>query len=748
MTTTLDSPSLDKHALLSGMNAQQTEAITADLQPVLVLAGPGSGKTSVLTRRIAWLVQEHRVPPYRIMAVTFTNKAAGEMRARVEKLLDSQMHGLVIGTFHSICARFLRRDAELLAYRRDWVIYDSDDQRALMKVVLKLLDMSADRTSVSQMLNRISRAKCEMKLPGDLPADLPDDRILVTVYRAYQTALARANAMDFDDLLLNMVRVLQQSPMRRAQYQAQFEQVLVDEFQDTNTVQYVLVKLMAAPQDNLFVVGDEDQSIYAFRGADYRNLQRFRRHYSGSRQVLLEQNYRSTQNILDLARAVIDRNPNRTPKALHTDLGAGERIFLEEVPDRDRQAEYVLEQIVRLRQSEGLDYKDFAVMYRSNWLSLAIEQMLVRERIPYVMVGGVGFYKRREVKEMLAYLRLVHNPDDRSSFDRIVNTPKRGIGDKSVAAFHAWAAAQEMSLGEALQRIRQLEEVALPTAARRRLREFANLWAGWRARAANGELVKLLNSIYAETDYDAHLRKISDSEEELDDRRGNVNEILRLLERAEEIGQSLDDFLVEQSLYSDVDDLEEGDDRVTLTTLHSAKGLEYRAVFIVNINEGVLPNHRSLNEPGGLQEERRLFYVGITRAQRYLLLNFCFSEGQPSRFLENLPWDIMRARPVVVNMLSSIDRFSEISTRPAARHPIFQRSPKTNYAANAAIRAQFTPFSAPDKATLRVGARASHKEFGAGWVIGMDPGGDIVSMSFDKHKLKKVFADDLSPLDE
>ena len=743
---------MSQHPLLDGMNPQQIEAITADLGPVLVLAGPGSGKTSVLTRRIAWLIQEHHVPHYRIMAVTFTNKAAGEMRSRVEALLGDRLRGLQVSTFHSACARFLRRDAEALGYRRDWVIYDTDDQRALMKVVLKLLDLSADRTSVSQMLNRISRAKCEMKLPQDLPAYTEHERLLQMVYEAYQTALAKANAMDFDDLLLNMARLLKQSPDLRAQYQARFEHVLVDEFQDTNTVQYELVKLFAAPQDMLFVVGDEDQSIYAFRGADYRNLRRFRSQYANSQQILLEQNYRSTQYILDLARTVIDRNPNRTPKALHSDLGAGERIVLEELPSRELQADYVLEQMRRLRQNAGLDYKDFAIMYRSNWLSLSIEQMLVRERIPYVMVGGVGFYKRREVKEMLAYLRLAQNPDDRSSFDRIVNTPRRGIGDKSVAAFHAWAALESMTLGEALERIRELEAAALPTAARRRLRAFATLWAGWRERAASGELVKLLDRIYAETDYEQHLRKISDSEEEFDERQANVREILRMLERAEELDQSLAEFLVEQSLYSDVDDLEEGDDRVTLTTLHSAKGLEYRAVFIVNINEGVLPNHRSLNEPGGLEEERRLLYVGLTRAERYLLLNFCFSEGLPSRFLYNLPWDIIQARPVVVNMLTRIERLEEGSRAAPERHRIFYqpapaRAKQPVASANPAIRARFAPFSAPEEPGLRVGARARHKEFGEGKVIGMDPGGDIVSMSFDEHKLKKVFAEDLTPLD-
>ena len=596
------------HPLTDGMNQQQREAITAGAGPVLVLAGPGSGKTAVLTRRIAWLIRERDVPHQRIMAVTFTNKAAGEMRNRVEALLGEHLQGLQVSTFHSACARFLRRDAELLNYGDNWVIYDSDDQVALMKRVLKAIGEDADAASARALVNVISRAKCEMILPDDFPVRYHAEELARRVYHAYQKALKNANAMDFDDLLLNMVLILKRSPVRRAYYQGRFQEVLVDEFQDTNTVQYELVKMLGAPQNNIFVVGDEDQSIYAFRGADYRNIRRFRRQYPASRQHLLEQNYRSTTHILNFARAVIDHNPNRTPKALRSDLGAGARVRLEEVYDNEFQAEYVLEQIQKLRQREDLAFKDIAVMYRSNWLSRAIEQMLARAQIPYVMIGGVGFFKRREVKDMLAYLRLVYNPDDQSGFGRVINTPARGIGDKSVAAFRAWSADEGLAQGEALERLLELAPAALPTAARNRIRAFASLWSGWRKLAARGELVKLFDRVYAETGYENHLRKISDSEEQFDERKENVDEIWRMLGRAEGLGQSLRDFLVEQSLYADVDELEEGDDRITLITLHSAKGLEFPAVFIVSVDETVLPHRRSADEPGGLEEERRLFY--------------------------------------------------------------------------------------------------------------------------------------------
>ncbi len=740
---------MKEYFLIEGMNERQAAAITTGSGPVLVLAGPGSGKTSVLTRRIAWLIREERIPHHRIMAVTFTNKAAGEMRSRVEALLGDRMRGLQIGTFHAICARFLRREAELLGYRNNWTIFDADDQLALIKRVLKVLDMSVDRTSARQMLNIISRAKCEMIQPQDYPGSQPTDEIKRRTFVAYQNALTVANAMDFDDLLLNMVLVLKKSPLRRAYYQKRFQAVLVDEFQDTNTVQYELVKLLVAPQNNVFVVGDEDQSIYAFRGADYRNIQRFRRHYPTSQQYLLEQNYRSTTHILNFARAVIDRNPNRTSKSLHSDLGEGAHVRLQEVYNNELQAEYVLEHIHKLCQQEGLNHKDIAVMYRSNWLSRAIEQILVREQIPYVMVGGVGFYKRREVKDMLAYLRLVHNPDDSASFRRVINTPKRRIGDKSVAAFFRWAEAERMAQGEALERMCEVAPAALPSAARKRIREFAIQYAGWREMAAKGALVKLFDRIYAETHYSEHLRRISDSEEVFDERRENVFEIWRMLGRAEEVEQTLDDFLVEQSLYSDVDELEEGDDRVTLITLHSSKGLEYPAVFIISVDESILPHHRSLQEPGGLEEERRLFYVGITRTERFLLLSYTLHYG-PSRFLFDLPRHLLDAKPLILNMLSSAHSSASQTARVFPDSPLSKlkkdRQAKTASTSASVLRKKIKPIlgtsaDTDTKIGFKVGARVNHPYFGLGTVMGAPDIFDTVSVIFDVHGPKMIVVD-------
>ncbi len=739
---------MEQHPLLAGMNSQQIAAITAGPGPVLVLAGPGSGKTAVLTRRIAWLIQEQGIPHHRIMAVTFTNKAAGEMRERVEGLLGEPLRGMQISTFHSACARFLRRDAKLIGYRPNYVIYDTDDQVALIKRIMKLLNIDSKLYRPRRILHMISRAKSDMTLPANFRASDYIKEIVRQVYVAYQHALSDANAMDFDDLLLNMYLLMRKSDAVRHQYQGRYGAVLVDEFQDTNAVQYELVKLFAAPQNNVFVVGDEDQSIYSFRGVNYRNLLEFRCRYPSAQQFLLKQNYRSTQHILNFARAVIDCNPDRTPKALFSDLGLGERVRLTELYDNDYQAEYVLEQIHRLRQREGLGYKDIAVMYRANWLSRAIEQKLVRENIPYVVIGGVGFYMRREVKDMLAYLRLISNPDDRVSFERIINTPRRGIGDKSVSAFFGWLTQANITLRDALGELIDFPPKAIPTAARKKFQQFAVLLDGWRKIAATGELIALFNDIVAQTGYAAYLQKISKSEEEYDERWGNVHEIWTMLQRVEEIGQSLEDFLMEQTLFASVDELQESDEKVTLITLHSAKGLEFPAVFIVSVEEDVLPHARSLAEPGGLEEERRLFYVGITRAKRFLQLSYTFVRG-PSEFLSDVPPELLAGAPTTLAMLRR-GQSSEAQTqwpRPASRLAQDLRSGAVSRP-NQALRQKIKPFpgasSAGDgqkkESAFKIGARVKHPQFGPGLVIGSEAGG-IVSVLFERQGLKKVLID-------
>ena len=750
---------MGQHPLTEGMNPQQVAAITAGDGPVLVLAGPGSGKTSVLTRRIAWLIREHQVPHHRIMAVTFTNKAAGEMRGRVEALLGDRMRGLQIGTFHSACARFLRREAELLGYRKDYVIYDSDDQQALIKQVVKQLDIDPKRYNPRAILAKISAAKNEMILPAQFQSLDYFGEIVKQVYGAYQQALLDANAMDFDDLLLNMVLLLQENDRLREAYQHRFAQVLVDEFQDTNKVQYELVKLLAAPQDNVFVVGDEDQAIYAFRGADYRNVLRFRDGYREPTVILLEQNYRSTQHILDVARAVIDFNRNRTPKALRTELGRGERAKVFEAYDERYEAEFVLEQIQQLRLSEGFDYRDFAVMYRTNAQSRAMEQAFVNNGFPYVLVGGVGFYKRREVKDMLAYLRLIHNPDDRVSFERIINVPTRGIGKKSLAAFLEWIASAGLSIGDGLNRLYDDGPLPLTTGARKRFVAFAELLSSWQELAQVGDLLGMFDDITARARYYLHLDEISKFPEEATERADNVRELRGLLQYAVEYEQPLHEFLAEQSLVADVDSLKDDADAVTLLTLHSAKGLEFPVVFITGLETGVLPHFRSYEEVDGVEEERRLFYVGVTRAKQKVYLSYAFrralynggggATNSPSEFLADLPVHLLDGSPTTLASLRRAQSY-EAQTRwdrvsPAPSRLESDLRSKTVSPSSSKIRSKIIPFpgsaaSAKD-AGFKVGARVSHPEFGAGKIIGVESGGLIVSVLFDDHGLKKIFAD-------
>ena len=692
------------HPLLEGMNRQQIAAITAGQGPVLVLAGPGSGKTAVLTRRIAWLIRELDAPHHRIMAVTFTNKAAREMRSRVESLLGGRLRGLQIGTFHAACARFLRDEAELLGYRKDYVIYDSDDQLSLVKQVMKRAGIDIKRVHPRAVLSRISGAKNEMILPAQFQSRDYFGEIVKQVYLGYQKELVAANAMDFDDLLLNMVRLLRGNERLREQYQGRFDCILVDEFQDTNKVQYELVKLMAAPQNNIFVVGDEDQAIYAFRGADYRHVRRFRVDYPQTAAILLEQNYRSTQNILDVARAVIDSNSNRTPKALFTELGRGGAVKVFEAFDERYEAEYVLEQILRMRMQEGRDYRDFAVMYRTNAQSRALEQAFVNASLPYVLVGGVGFYKRREVKDMLAYLRLIHNPDDRVSFERIINVPARGIGKKSLAAFMGWIASENLSIGDGLNRLLDERPPPLPKAAWQRFLDFANLLEGWQEYAKVGDLLAMFDDLSARTRYFSYLEETSKFPEEAIDRADNVRELRGLLQSAEEYEQPLHEFLAEQSLVADVDSLKDDADAVTLMTLHSAKGLEFPAVFITGLESGILPHFRAFEEVDGLEEERRLFYVGVTRAKRILYLSYAFrralyggsgSPNQPSEFLADLPPHLLDGAPTTLASLrraQSIasqtrwerepDAPSRAGTRSQSweRHALPEQDPRQNHA--------------------------------------------------------------------
>lgn len=781
--------------ITNGLNEPQKAAVTAGAGPVLVLAGPGSGKTRVLTHRIAYLIQELGAYPASIMAVTFTNKAAGEMKARVEKLLGGQLNGLQIGTFHSICARILRREHLHAGYSPNYLIFDVDDQTTAMTQALNELNIDAKRFPPRQVLSRISAAKNELILPENYPTDDYTGEVVKRAYQRYQAIMKDNDAMDFDDLLMITAQMMVNNADVREKYQNRVEWVLVDEFQDTNTAQYQLVKTLAAPQNNIFAVGDEDQGIYAFRGADWRNVGQFQRDYPKAEVVLLEQNYRSTQNVLDAARAVIDRNTNRTKKALFTDHGSGHEIELYEGYTDEFEARYVVEKIdqlirdsrrassdVRRRDGEPYTYNDIAVMYRANALSRALEETFVRQGIPYKLVGGVGFYKRREIKDVLAYLRVVNNPSDKVSFSRVINVPKRGIGDKSLAEFTTLAAQNNWTYDVALNKLIS-GEAALGGRANRLFADFGALINKWRVfLAADGDYANLFDLILADIGYRLYMREYSDTEDEINDREENLKGLRAVLVQNMEEGRTLSEFLAENALMTDVDDKDaEGSDRVTLLTLHAAKGLEYPVVFIVGCEDGILPHQRSFE--GGseaLAEERRLFYVGITRAEERLYLSYAFRRalygGQanvstPSRFLADIPPNVLTGQTTKVHQASLAQRMQD-QTRwerpapPPTQAPTFTPSagggrpnqPKPYEGTHTPnIRSKVVPFpgssaakSSPPRAqaapvsAFRSGQKVLHKTFGKGTVLDIKGRGEheMLTIVFEDKKIRMFMTSD------
>ena len=633
---------------LSSLNPQQQQAVTAGLGPVLVLAGPGSGKTRVLTQRIAYLIGEIGVRPYHILAVTFTNKAAREMESRVVDLVGSQLNGLTLGTFHATCARILRREAEHLPIQSNYVIFDTDDQLNVVKRSLLDLNLDKKRYQPQSVLASISNAKNELNLPDDYPVMNYRDEVVKRIYHRYQELLLTNNGVDFDDLLLWTARLLEDVPEVREKYARRYEHVLVDEFQDTNLAQYILLRHLASVHNNIFVVGDADQSIYAWRGADYRNVLRFERDFPETQVILLEQNYRSTQAILDVAMAVIDRNPDRTPKNLVTMRGFGEKIVLHETYDDREEAIYVVDSIASLVARGQVHQGDFAVMYRTNAQSRLLEEAFLQANLPYKLVGAQRFYGRREVKDIIAYLRLVHNLNDEISLSRVMNVPARGIGTKTAIALRTNAQKVDMSPGELLLDLGGRNSQHIESFQSRMgvsLSKFGSLLVSWQAKFEELSPLELMDWIIEDIGYREY---IDDGTDEGHDRWENVMELRRLADEYKE--GSLEAFLERVALVSDQDTLDTDSKVPTLLTLHAAKGLEFPFVFIVGLSDGTLPHVRSFDDPEGLQEERRLFYVGITRAKDHLYLilplnrsSFGYSEPvDESRFLRDIPDELIK----------------------------------------------------------------------------------------------------------
>jgi len=705
--------------LLNGLNPQQCKAVIASDGPVLVLAGPGSGKTRVLTRRVAWLVQELDVAPWRLMAVTFTNKAAREMRERLERLLGgSRSRGLTLGTFHATCARVLRREAEPAGIPRDYAIFDADDQIRLVKQAIRDLNLDDKRYRPRSVHGAISRAKNELVPPEAYSTGSYYGEVVKRIYERYQALLVANSGLDFDDLLMVTVRLFERNPDVLAKYQEQYRHILVDEFQDTNQAQYVLLRQLSGRHHNLFCVADEDQSIYAWRGADYRNIRRLRDDHPDLITVLLEENYRSTQTILDAARAVIRHNPDRTDKALFTERGPGAKIVVHEAYDQDEEARFVVDTIAQLVAREGIRPGDCAIMYRTNAQSRAFEDAFIRAGLPYRLVGATRFYARREIKDLIAFLRLIHNPTEGVSMARVINVPPRGIGRKTMTALEDVAQERGISVYEALKGIAdpEIQISELRTRARRALVAFLEMLESWIAARGALTVAQLIDRVLEDTGYADYLR---DGTEEGEERWANVLELRNVAAEYEDL--TLTDFLADVALVSDVDSLSEEVDAPTLLTLHSAKGLEFPVVFITGLEEGILPHSRSFDEPEQMAEERRLSYVGLTRAKDRLFLTYAFMRTRygssepsvPSRFLDDVPPELLSGS------------WRQTQRSKSRGTTTWQSAPKDTRA---------------DRPRFRTGQRVRHATFGEGLVIESraDGGDEIVTVVFDDVGLKRL----------
>jgi DNA helicase II / ATP-dependent DNA helicase PcrA len=622
--------------------------VTADDGPLLIFAGAGSGKTRVLTHRIAWLIQQGRAEPGEILAVTFTNKAAREMRSRVENLLNLTAGAIWMGTFHAIGVRILRRDGSADGVDRHFVIYDEADRLAVVKRVMNELRLDEKRYPPGGMVALISRAKDEVMTVEDQAraAGTHNEELAAQIRVRYDAFLEQNNALDFDDLLMRTVWLFDRHPEVLEKYQKRFKYVMVDEYQDTNRAQYLMVRHLASKRRNLAVVGDDDQSIYKFRGADVRNILSFEHDYPDAQIVKLEQNYRSTQVILDAAYHVIKANPNRADKRLWTDRPGGPKLVVAQTYDEQEEAQAVAQEALRLVAQGEYRLGDLAVLYRTNAQSRALEEVLLRRGVPYRLIGGLRFYERREVKDVLAYLRLIANPQDTLSFSRVINIPRRKLGEKSLAQLGYWAEVHGMSAWDSLARLSEMTE--LTPAARQAFADFRDLIVEVRGAAQERRLVEVIDLLLLRSAYERYVKKGSPEGEE---RWANVLELRGLASEYDGLppGEGLQAFLEDVALMSDVDTMDDRAQGLTLITLHMVKGLEFPVVFMLGMEEGLFPHSRSLDSPSDLEEERRLAYVGMTRAKDRLYLFHTFRRhlfGQanlnlPSRFLADIPRELV-----------------------------------------------------------------------------------------------------------
>ncbi|GAB6099999.1 DNA helicase PcrA [Halanaerocella petrolearia] len=628
--------------ILAGLNPEQKKAVEHKQGPLLILAGAGSGKTRVLTHRIAYLIHHYDVNPANILTVTFTNKAAEEMKNRAQKLLNRDRSLPWMGTFHSICVKILRREISRLGYDANFVIFDTTDQRSLIRDILKELDFDTKKYTDS-VLRAISSAKNELIAPGEYEKNSYLDRVVARVYPVYQERLLENNALDFGDLIMKTVELFQEDKKTLDYYQEQFKYILVDEYQDVNQAQYKLLYLLSAKYNNICVVGDDDQGIYGFRGADISNILSFEEDYPTTKVVKLEQNYRSTGKILEAAYQVVAHNSYRKEKKLWTENDAGAPLELYQAGSGRDEANYITSEINRLSREEDKDYQDFAILYRTNAQSRILEQILIKEDIPYRIVGGVKFYERKEIKDILAYLRLLYNPDDDVSLARIINVPRRGIGSTTFGRLQDYAQNKGLSILEAIDQVDKIDTIS--SRFSNNLKQFGELIDYLRSRKEEVSIFDLTEELLKETGYLAELK--GKNTDKAEDRINNIRELLTHMEQFTEDNPAsgLSEFLEEVALLSDIDNLEEDPNAVVLMTLHSAKGLEFPVVFLAGMEEGLLPHSRSLDNEQELAEERRLCYVGITRAEEKLYLTHANHRKiygrtkfkDPSRFIDHIP---------------------------------------------------------------------------------------------------------------
>lgn len=733
-------------ALLTGMNDKQQEAVLHTEGPLLVMAGAGSGKTRVLTHRIAYLIEEKDVNPWNVLAITFTNKAAKEMRLRVAKLLDEGARDVWVSTFHALCVRILRRDIEQIGYNRAFTIADTSEQRTLIKRVCIDLNVDSKKYDPRALLGAISNAKNELQTPADYAksASSPFEEVVAKVYKEYQRGLRSNQAVDFDDLIMLTIELFEQSPETLSFYQNKFHYIHVDEYQDTNDAQYKLVNLLAKQFRNLCVVGDADQSIYGWRGANMDNILNFEHDYPDAKTVMLEQNYRSTQTILDAANEVIENNMYRRKKNLWTQNGEGEPISYYRAQSENDEAHFVVSKINEEIKEHNLNYNDFAVLYRTNAQSRTIEETFLKANVPYTMVGGHKFYDRKEIRDVLSYLTLLVNPDDSISFERVVNEPKRGIGTSSIDKLRAFAQEHDWSLLEAARNVSINNE--LTSRARNKIEEFGFLIGDLTKMVEFLSVTELTEQILEKSGYLTALKANKNLESQ--SRQENLEEFMSVTkeyddahkdDEVESNANKITDFLADLALVSAQDDVDEETAVVTLMTLHAAKGLEFPVVFLMGLEEGIFPLSRAIMEDDELEEERRLAYVGITRAKRKLYLSNAYSRmlygrrqnNQASRFVEEINPDLIH-----------------VENENAAAIPYSRQVPFAHKNATAttykrpAQPVQQNIGTGADKQSWKTGDKVDHKKWGQGTVVKVTGAGENMELdiAFPEQGIKRLLA--------